>query len=144
MMPALAAELLPAPMSWISVAPGAPYFVDEDGAPWHPIGQNDAISWPELEPLFRRRDLPAVERHLCWLRDHGVTCLRLMLEYAQVRHRYIEKPTGRFVWAYASCLPRSIRSGCGCIGGTIRGTRPTAALSPTCRRRCSAVRPATR
>jgi hypothetical protein len=97
MMPALAAELLPAPMSWISVAPGAPYFVDEDGAPWHPIGQNDAISWPELEPLFRRRNLPAVERHLCWLRDHGVTCLRLMLEYAQVRHRYIEKPAGRFV-----------------------------------------------
>lgn len=84
-------------MSWISVAPGAPYFVDESGAPWHPIGQNDAISWPELEPLFRRRDLAAVERHLCWLRDNGVTCLRLMLEYAQVRHRYIEKPAGRFV-----------------------------------------------
>ena len=93
----LAPELFPAQMSWISVAPGAPYFVDEDGAPWHPIGQNDAISWPELEPLFRRRDLPAVERHLCWLRDNGVTCLRLMLEYAQVRHRYIEKPVGRFV-----------------------------------------------
>jgi mannan endo-1,4-beta-mannosidase len=93
----LALELFPAQMSWISVAPGAPYFVDEDGAPWHPIGQNDAISWPELEPLFRRRDLPAVERHLFWLRDNGVTCLRLMLEYAQVRHRYIEKPAGRFV-----------------------------------------------
>lgn len=92
-----APELFPAQMSWISVAPGAPYFVDEDGAPWHPIGQNDAISWPELEPLFRRRDLPAVERHLRWLRDNGVTCLRLMLEYAQVRHRYIEKPAGRFV-----------------------------------------------
>jgi mannan endo-1,4-beta-mannosidase len=86
-----------APLQWISVAPNAPYFVDEDGAPWHPIGQNDAISWPELAPLFRRRDLPAVERHLCWLRDNGVTCLRLMLEYAQVRHRYIEKPVGRFV-----------------------------------------------
>lgn len=84
-------------LQWISVAPSAPYFIDEDGAPWHPIGQNDAISWPELAPLFRRRDLPAVERHLRWLRDSGVTCLRLMLEYAQVRHRYIEKPAGRFV-----------------------------------------------
>jgi mannan endo-1,4-beta-mannosidase len=84
-------------MQWISVAPGAPYFVDEDGAPWHPIGQNDAISWPELAGLFRRKDVPAVERHLRWLRDNGVTCLRLMLEYAQVRHRYIEKPAGRFV-----------------------------------------------
>jgi mannan endo-1,4-beta-mannosidase len=86
-----------AALQWISVAPGAPYFVNEDGAPWHPIGQNDAISWPELAPLFRRRDLPAVEQHLRWLRDSGVTCLRLMLEYAQVRHRYIEKPAGRFV-----------------------------------------------
>jgi hypothetical protein len=94
---AAAPDLLSAPMPWIAVAPNAPYFVDEDGVPWHPIGQNDAISWPELEPLFRRRDAPAVERHLCWLRDHGVTCLRLMLEYAQVRHRYIEKPAGRFV-----------------------------------------------
>ncbi len=79
------------------MSPNAPYFVDEQGAPWHPIGQNDAISWPELELLFRRQDLAAVERHLVWLRDNGVTCLRLMLEYAQVRHRYIEKPAGRFV-----------------------------------------------
>jgi mannan endo-1,4-beta-mannosidase len=91
--PALALARLP----WISVAPGAPYFVDEDGLPWHPIGQNDAITWPELAPLYRRRDLPAVERHLRWLRANGVTCLRLMLEYAQGRHRYFERPTGRFV-----------------------------------------------
>ncbi|VWX54711.1 hypothetical protein [Novosphingobium sp. 9U] len=91
------AHTTPALLPWISVAPDAPYFVDEHGAPWHPIGQNDAISWPELAPLFRRRDLAAVERHLVWLRDNGVTCLRLMLEYAQVRHRYIEKPAGRFV-----------------------------------------------
>jgi mannan endo-1,4-beta-mannosidase len=93
-LPALAA---PAALQWISVAPGAPYFVTEDGQPWHPIGQNDAITWPELAPLFRRRDLPAVERHLVWLRDHGVTCLRLMLEYAQGRHRYLERPAGRYV-----------------------------------------------
>ena len=92
-LPAHAEAALP----WISVAAGAPYFVDADGAPWHPIGQNDAITWPELAPLYRRRDLPAVERHLRWLRDHGVTCLRLMLEYAQGRHRYFERPAGRFV-----------------------------------------------
>ena len=83
-------------LSWISVAPDAPYFQDEAGAPWTPIGQNDSISWVELDGLFRRRDLPGVERHLWRLRQHGVTCLRLMLEYAQVRHRYIEKPFGRF------------------------------------------------
>lgn len=86
-----------APLSWISRAPDAPYFIDGEGRDWTPIGQNDAISWPELAPLFRRGDLPAVERHLLWLRAHGVTCLRLMVEYAQVRHRYLERPAGRFV-----------------------------------------------
>jgi len=84
------------PLPWITVAPGAPYFVTETGEPWTPIGQNDAISWDELKGLFRRRDLPSVERHLRWLADHGVTCLRLMLEYAQVRHRYFEQPMGVF------------------------------------------------
>jgi mannan endo-1,4-beta-mannosidase len=84
-------------LPWIQVAPGAPYFVTEDGRPWHPVGQNDAISWDEFQGLFRRKDLPAVDRHLAWLADHGVTCLRLMMEYSQVRHRYLEKPVGRFV-----------------------------------------------
>lgn len=87
--------MTPAPLDWISRSPASPYFVDEQGRPWTPIGQNDAISWPELAPLFRRRDLPAVERHLRWLVEHGVTCLRLMIEYAQVRHRYFERPAGR-------------------------------------------------
>jgi len=92
---ALSADTRPLP--WIQVAAGAPYFVDEHGLPWTPIGQNDAISWPELKGLFRRRDLASVERHLRWLKAHGVNCLRLMLEYAQVRHRYFERPAGRFV-----------------------------------------------
>ena len=82
---------------WIEVAPGAPYFVTEDGGSWHPIGQNDAITWPELEGLFRRKDLGAVDRHLAWLAESGVTCLRVMMEYSQVRHRYLEKPVGRMV-----------------------------------------------
>jgi hypothetical protein len=82
------------PLPWIRVAPDAPYFIDENGSDWTPIGQNDAISWPELLPLFRRRDLAAVERHLAWLVDHGVTCMRLMVEYAQVRHRYFDRPAG--------------------------------------------------
>jgi hypothetical protein len=82
-------------MPWIQVAPGAPYFVDETGEAFTPIGQNDAISWAELAGLFRRRDLAAVERHLVWLKAHGVTVLRLMLEYAQGRSRYFERPAGR-------------------------------------------------
>jgi mannan endo-1,4-beta-mannosidase len=82
------------PLPWIAVARDAPYFVDELGRDWTPIGQNDAISWPELAPLFRRRDMAAVERHLSWLVEHGVTCLRLMVEYAQERHRYFDRPAG--------------------------------------------------
>ena len=82
---------------WITVAPDAPYFVTETGAPWTPIGQNDAITWPELKGLFRNRDLATAEEYLATLRDHGVTCLRLMLEYAHKNHRYIENPIGRFV-----------------------------------------------
>ncbi len=92
-------EFVPPPtaLPWIQVAANAPYFVDEQGAAWTPVGQNDAVSWPELTGLFRRRDLAGVEAHLRWLKAHGVTCLRLMLEYAQERHRYIERPAGRFV-----------------------------------------------
>ncbi|PAX07112.1 hypothetical protein [Sphingomonas lenta] len=82
-------------LPWIGVAADAPYFVDEDGRPFTPIGQNDAISWVEFEGLFRRRDLGKVERHLTWLAEHGVNTLRLMVEYAQVRHRYFERPAGR-------------------------------------------------
>ncbi|HEY8611223.1 MAG TPA: hypothetical protein VIL69_08030 [Roseomonas sp.] len=84
-------------LAWIERAPRAPYFVTASGEPWTPIGQNDAITWPELAGLFRRRDLPAVERHLRYFRDNGVTCLRLMLEYAHTEHRYLERPAGRFV-----------------------------------------------
>jgi mannan endo-1,4-beta-mannosidase len=85
------------PLPWIRVAPDAPYFITETGEPWTPVGHNDAISWVTLDGLFRRRDLPGVEAYLRGLVASGVTVLRLMLEYAQVRHRYIERPVGRFV-----------------------------------------------
>lgn len=93
----LAAAPEPTDTSWVQVAPGAPYFVTEAGHPWTPIGQNDAVEWVELRDLFRGRDRPGVEAHLRWLRAEGVTCLRLMLEYAHKRHRYLERPVGRFV-----------------------------------------------
>ena len=104
-------------LPWVFVAPGAPYFVDETGADWTPIGQNDAISWVEFEGLFRRRDLAAVDRHLALLAAHGVTCLRFMVEYAQVRHRYLERPAGVFVPAmvqlwddlFAACERHGLR-----------------------------------
>ena len=84
-------------MPWVERAPGVPYFRTEDGAAWHPIGHNDAITWHELSPLYRRRDVEAVRGQLRWLKEHGVTCLRMMLEYAQVRHRYFETAAG--VWS---------------------------------------------
>ena len=84
-------------LPWIEVCPDAPYFQDENGQSWTPIGQNDAITWPDFAGAFRRRDVPSVERHLRYLADHNVTCLRLMLEYCQVKHRFLEKPVGRFV-----------------------------------------------
>jgi hypothetical protein len=82
-------------LPWIRVE--GSYFATETGEPWTPIGQNDAVSWSEFDGLFRRRNLPAVEGHLRWLVAHNVTCLRFMLEYAQVRHRYFERPMGTFV-----------------------------------------------
>ncbi|GAA4431131.1 hypothetical protein GCM10023188_18400 [Pontibacter saemangeumensis] len=83
-------------LPWIQVAPGAPYFITEEGENWTPIGQNDAITWPDFDGLFRRKNLRQVEGHLAWLAGHGVTCLRLMLEYAQGDYRYFEKPAGTF------------------------------------------------
>lgn len=107
----------PDDLPWVHVAPDAPYFLTEDGAPWTPVGQNDAITWPELQGLFRRRDLPAIEDHLAWLVGHGVTCLRVMLEYAQGENRYLEKPVGRFqpnmvqLWddLFALCARQGLR-----------------------------------
>ncbi len=84
-------------LPWVRVATGAPYFELEDGTTWTPIGANDSIDWPDLTPLFRRRDPAAVEAHFVRLREHGVTCIRLMLEYAHRRHRYFENPIGVFV-----------------------------------------------
>jgi mannan endo-1,4-beta-mannosidase len=83
-------------LPWIATAPGVPYFHDEHGRDWTPIGQNDAVTWPDLAGLFRRRDLGAVSAYLRMLRAHGVTCLRLMLEYCHGEHRYLERPAGRF------------------------------------------------
>lgn len=83
-------------LEWIGRAPHAPYFVTDAGQSWTPIGQNDAICWVEFAGLKNRRDLPAVARHLAWLADHGVTCLRLMLEYAEDGAHFFETPAGVF------------------------------------------------
>ncbi len=83
-------------LPWISVSPDSPYFVVADQSSWTPIGQNDAIEWPDLHGLYRRRDMPAVRDYFATLAASGVTVLRLMLEYCHHEHRYFEQPAGHF------------------------------------------------
>ena len=83
-------------LPWISVSAHSPYFVDESGLSFTPIGQNDAIDWPELVGLFRRRDVETARSYLARLQASGVTVLRLMLEYCHHEHRYFERPAGQF------------------------------------------------
>lgn len=83
-------------LPWIDRAAGTPYFATEQGDAWTPIGQNDAITWPDLAGAFRRRDLAGVEDYFGRLQQAGVTTLRLMLEYCHGSHRHLERPAGVF------------------------------------------------
>jgi hypothetical protein len=58
-------------LPWIEVAKDAPYFVTDEGKDWHPIGQNDAITWVDLSGLFRRRNMESVESYLRLLSENG-------------------------------------------------------------------------
>ena len=82
-------------LPWVRLGSGRRYFETEEGEPFLIIGQNDALTWPELEGLLDRRDLPSVDRHLAWLKAHGVTTLRLMLEYVG-DGLYLERPCGSY------------------------------------------------
>jgi mannan endo-1,4-beta-mannosidase len=83
------------PLPWVRLGPGRRYFETEGGEPFLIIGQNDALTWPELEGLLGRRDLPGVDRHLAWLKAHGVTTLRVMLEYVG-DGLFLERSCGEF------------------------------------------------
>lgn len=83
-------------LPWIQVHPDTPYFVTESGDAWTPVGQNDGITWPDLRGLYARRDLASADRYLKFLADHGITVLRLMMEYCQGRRHYFEAPVGQF------------------------------------------------
>jgi hypothetical protein len=78
----------------IRVAPGGRYFETADGRPFLLIGANDAISWAGLAGLYRRRDVAGAAAYLADLAAHGVTVLRLMLEYCQEDGWYFEQPAG--------------------------------------------------
>jgi hypothetical protein len=83
-------------LPWIRVCSESPYFEDERGEPWMPIGQNDAITWQDFKNLFKRKNISEVDNHMAFLASHGVTCIRMMMEYCQTENRYFEKPVGRF------------------------------------------------
>lgn len=83
-------------LPWIRRAPFAPYFITENGENWTPVGYNDALTWPDLAGLYKRKNREEVDRHFASLRVQGVTCLRIMLEYCQRDHRYLERPAGVF------------------------------------------------
>ncbi len=80
----------------LRVAPGGRYFETFDGEPFLFIGYNDAISWPGLDGLYGRRDVPSARAYLENIAAHGVNCLRLMLEYVHFDGRYFENPAGSF------------------------------------------------
>ena len=82
-------------LPWVRVAPGRRYFQTDDGEPFLIIGQNDALTWPELEGLLGRKDVASVDRHLAYLKAHGVTTLRVMLEYVG-DGLYLEHRPGEF------------------------------------------------
>lgn len=83
------------PLPWIALAPSRRYFQTELGEPFLIIGQNDSLTWPELEGLIGRRDVGAVDRHLAWLASHGITTLRVMLEYVG-DGLFLERRAGEF------------------------------------------------
>lgn len=103
------------PLEWIQRSPASPYFVTETGRAWTPVGHNDAIPWLHMRRLFERRDLDRFERHLAALSRSGVTCIRMMLEYAQHRDHYLETRPGVFcdavVGFWDALLPQLERHG---------------------------------
>ena len=104
-------------LSPIRVGPSGRYFETFDGDPFLFLGPNDAISWPGLAGLYRRRDPAAVDAYLETLARSGVTVLRLMLEYAHRDGWYFERPFGTFnpilvrLWddLFAACARHGLR-----------------------------------
>ncbi len=104
-------------LSPIRVGPSGRYFETFGGDPFLFLGPNDAISWPGLAGLYRRRDPAAVDAYLQTLAQSGVTVLRLMLEYAHRDGWYFERPFGTFnptlvrLWdsLFAACARHGLR-----------------------------------
>src|SRR5258706_4267557 len=87
---------LPQYRGYISVAPSGKYFQDEDGQGFVVIGQNDGVCWPGMTELIGRVSPETTEQYITDLRAHGVNVSRIMMEYAEKQHTYLEKSVGDF------------------------------------------------
>ncbi|MDQ6694691.1 MAG: DUF4038 domain-containing protein, partial [Chloroflexota bacterium] len=81
-------------MPYVRVAPGGRYFVTEDGKPFLVIGHNDAMPWPNMHNLHYENDIATTEAYIKMLVEHGVTVIRVMLEYVQDTKWFFERPVG--------------------------------------------------
>lgn len=84
-------------LNYIRVAPNGRYFQFEDGRPFIVIGQNEAITWPNMAELYNRNDPEVTEAYLRTLQEHGVNTIRVMAEYCQFDLSYLQNPIGTFV-----------------------------------------------
>jgi hypothetical protein len=69
--------------------------MEETGEPWMPIGHNEAVEWQSLRPLFDQ-DTTTAENYIRMMAEHGVTCIRIMMEDCQFDDHYFEAPIGTF------------------------------------------------
>ncbi|HVF99565.1 MAG TPA: hypothetical protein VND68_06990 [Chloroflexia bacterium] len=87
----------PGSMPYVRVAPCGRYFATEDGEPFLVVGHNDAMPWPGMHNLHYERDVATTEEYIKDLVAHGVTVMRVMLEYVQDRHWLFERPVGNYL-----------------------------------------------
>ncbi len=87
---------LPQYHGYISVAPDGRYFADEQGLGFLVIGENDGVPWAGLSTLLNRTSPEATEAYIRDLREHGITVSRIMVEYSEQPHTYLENPVGTF------------------------------------------------
>lgn len=84
----------PNSMPFVQLAPGGRYFMTEDGKPFLIIGHNDAMPWPRMRYMRHEHGLPIVERYVKLMAEHGVTVVRIMLEYCEDERWFIEDAQG--------------------------------------------------
>ncbi|HEX8229883.1 MAG TPA: hypothetical protein VF826_11305 [Chloroflexia bacterium] len=84
----------PSSMPYVGLAPGGRYFMTEDGEPFLVIGHNEALPWPRMYHMQDERDIATVESYVKLMAEHGVTVVRIMLEYCEDEQWFFEDAQG--------------------------------------------------